>query len=142
VLDPLHDQYPAADGGSKDRTGTCQRLARMIGCDARDASERDWVDFANRWRDAQLAHLSLNLARVLGRTGLAHNVVLVAAGCGAFLADALAGPLGRDVVRFATLLDIDSGAGPVHEWAQVCAPSVAVGMLRADANERREAACA
>ena len=103
ALDPLHDQQPAADGGAKDRHGTCQRLARMIGRDARDAAGHDWVDLAHRWRDAQLAHLSLNLTRVLGRTGLAHNVVLVAAGCGAFLVDALAEPLGRDVVRFDAL---------------------------------------
>ena len=138
ALGPLHDQQPAADGGAKDRNGTCRRLARMIGRDARDAAGHDWVDFANRWRDAQLAHLSLNLTRVLGRTGLAHNVALVAAGCGAFLVDALAEPLGRDVVRFDALPGIGIG-DTVRGWAQVCAPCVAVGMLRADTREASEA---
>jgi probable H4MPT-linked C1 transfer pathway protein len=136
ALDPLHDQQPAADGGAKDRHGTCQRLARMIGRDARDRAVHDWVDLAHRWRDAQLAHLSLNLTRVLGRTGLAHNVVLVAAGCGAFLVDALAEPLGRDVVRFDALPGIGIDAGEAGDaargWARVCAPCVAVGMLRTD----------
>lgn len=131
-LNPLHDQYPAADNGDKTRAATCQRLARMIGCDAREAADVDWNSFAQQWRGAQLAHLSSNLTRVLGRSGLAHSVVLVAAGCGAFLADELAAPFGRDVVRFDTLLDVD---GPAAEWAQVCAPSVAVGMLLAEENE-------
>lgn len=131
-LNPLHDQYPAADGGRKDRAATCQRLARMIGCDARDAAVTEWDDFARQWRSAQLAHLSASLAQVLGRSGLAHSVVLVAAGCGAFLVDELAAPFGRDVVRFDTLLE---AAGNVAEWAQVCAPAVAVGVLFADAHE-------
>lgn len=130
-LNPLHDQYPAADNGRKDRAATSQRLARMIGCDAREAVDTEWDSFAQQWRSAQLAHLSSNLARVLGRSGLAHSVVLVAAGCGAFLAEPLGEPFGRDVVRFDALLELELD-GPAAEWAQVCAPSVAVGMLLAE----------
>ncbi|SEJ39128.1 hydantoinase/oxoprolinase family protein [Paraburkholderia diazotrophica] len=128
-LDPLHDQHPAADGAAKDRIASCQRLARMIGRDARDASMADWDSFAREWRNAQLAHLSTNLAQVLGRVGLAHDVVLVSAGCGAFLADELATQFGRDVITFASLTQADDAAA---RWAQVCAPAVAVALLRAD----------
>lgn len=132
-LNPQHDQYPAADGGNKDHMATCQRLARMIGHDARDAPVAEWRHFAQQWRNAQQAHLSANLARVLGRIGLAHSVVLVAAGCGAFLVDELAAPFGRDVVRFETLLDIDTDiSSAAAGWARVCAPSVAVGTLLAE----------
>ncbi|ACC75001.1 hydantoinase/oxoprolinase family protein [Paraburkholderia phymatum] len=128
-LDPLHDQHPAADGGEKDRLGSCRRVARMIGRDAREASMADWECFAREWRKAQLAHLSANLAQVLGRVGLGHDVVLVAAGSGAFLADELAAQFGRDVMPFASLVDADDTAA---RWAQVCAPAVAVALLRAD----------
>ncbi|CAG9203941.1 H4MPT-linked C1 transfer pathway protein [Paraburkholderia sabiae] len=133
-LDPLHDQHPAADGGAKDGIASCRRLARMIGRDARDASMAEWQGFAREWRKAQLAHLSTNLAQVLGRVGLGHDVVLVSAGCGAFLADDLAAQFGRDVLPFASLVDADASAA---HWTQVCAPAVAVALLRAD--ERYEA---
>lgn len=128
-LDALHDQHPTADGGAKDRMASCQRLARMIGRDARDASMADWESFAREWRKAQLAHLSTNLAQVLGRVGLGHDVVLVSAGCGAFLADELAAQFGRDVIAFSSLTKADETAAG---WAQVCAPAVAVALLRAD----------
>ena len=40
-LDPAHDQHPRADDGAKDAAATRQRLARMIGRDARDAADAD-----------------------------------------------------------------------------------------------------
>ncbi|MBP0588487.1 H4MPT-linked C1 transfer pathway protein [Paraburkholderia sp. LEh10] len=131
-LDPLHDQHPAADAAAKDGKASCQRLARMIGRDARDASMADWESFAREWRKIQLAHLSANLAQVLGRVGLGHDVVLVAAGCGAFLADDLAAQFGRDVIGFASLMEAHGIDAMAARWTQVCAPAVAVALLRAD----------
>lgn len=128
-LAPTHDQHPAADGGSKDAAATHRRLARMIGHDARDASENEWIAFACQWRDLQLAYLAANLTRVLGRVAPARGAVLVAAGCGAFLAEALARSCGYETVRFATLVEAHGGAAG---WAQVCAPSAAVALLFAE----------
>lgn len=125
-LAPMHDQHPAADGGSKDAVATHRRLARMIGHDARDASESEWIAFACQWRDLQLAYLATNLTRVLGRVAPVRGAVLVAAGCGAFLTEALARSCWYEVVRFATLVEAQAGAAG---WAQVCAPSAAVALL-------------
>ena len=64
-LDPAHDQHPAADGAPKDRAATQRRLARMIGLDARDASDEQWLRFARTWRERQLTELRDNAARVV-----------------------------------------------------------------------------
>jgi hypothetical protein len=62
--------------------------------------------------------------------GLRPPALLVGAGCGAFLLPELAPPgwrclsYGRDVARFAT-----QAAPGTREWAEVCAPSVAVAAL-------------
>lgn len=131
-LDPAHDQHPAADDGAKDAAATRRRLARMIGLDARDASDADWLGFAHAWRTAQLTELCGQLERVITAAGLSADAPVVSAGCGGFLAAALAGALDRPCLDFASLaLDrdpADDGDGLLR-WAQVAAPSVAVGLL-------------
>lgn len=154
-LDPDHDQYPPADGGSKDTAATCQRLARMIGRDARDASEADWRAFAHDWRRMMTAEIARNVSRVERRVaaarrepspaasnrtaaptthgtaaGLANahsaRAPIVGAGCGLFLAHALARRLGRPFQPFDALID---AAPECRKWVANCAPSVAVAVL-------------
>lgn len=133
-----HDLQPSADGADKGLPATRQRLARMVGCDVRDASEAEWRAFAGAWREAQLQALAASLRQVLqAEPVLAQGGTVVSAGCGSFLVPELlqralgdGGPLppilayGRDIARSAA----QAGAG-VAEWAQVAAPSVAVAAL-------------
>jgi uncharacterized hydantoinase/oxoprolinase family protein len=103
-LDPAHDQHPAADGAVKDAAATRQRLARMVGLDARDAPEADWLAFARAWRALQRDELRGQLQRVLGAaTPVSSAAPLVSAGCGDFLVAELAGVLGRPLRSFASL---------------------------------------
>ena len=133
-LDPAHDQHTAADGGGKDAAATRQRLARMIGRDARDAADADWAGFAEALRAVQLAELRHNALRVIERAALPANAPLVAAGCGDFLVRRLAEALGRPCLDFADLALAGAAAEPtLARWAQVAAPSVAVALLRARA---------
>jgi len=131
-LDPAHDQHPSADNAAKDERQTRARLARMIGLDERDGSAAQWDAFARAWRDAQLAELREQLARVIARHDLAPGATLVVAGCGAFLASELR-PAGWVLASYAN--DIASVAGPagseLHRWVQVGAPAVAVASLYA-----------
>ena len=141
-LDPTHDQQPSADARSKDRTATRQRLARMIGLDARDAEDDEWLALAKAWRQAQIEEIAASLTRMMAtRCGTASAGTIVTAGCGAFLVPDLAArvpaltgwPLrsyGCDVARIAAT---DDGAADASkaDWAQVCAPSVAVASLYA-----------
>jgi hypothetical protein len=57
---------------------------------------------------------------------------IVGAGCGRFLAAALARQDARSYVDFAMLVGADTDA-ELGEWVATCAPSVAVGLLAASA---------
>ncbi|HVL08744.1 MAG TPA: hydantoinase/oxoprolinase family protein [Burkholderiaceae bacterium] len=124
-----HDPHPPADGGAKTLAATRQRLARMIGMDAREAGNTAWRAFADAWREAQLAELEDNLRRVLevhaARGGVA-SAPLVAAGCGHFLARELAQRVGVPCLTFEKVLRLHSAHAL---WARVCAPSAAVALL-------------
>lgn len=141
-LDAAHDQQPAADNGAKDAPATRQRLARMLGQDARDAGDADWLALARAWRAAQVAELGGQLKRVADAQALGPDTVFVAAGCGAFLLpDVLAAAgragsrcldFGRDLVPLAA----DAAPGSAG-WARVGAPCAAVALLFAAAGESR-----
>ncbi|NKI97876.1 hydantoinase/oxoprolinase family protein [Rhizobacter sp. SG703] len=133
-LDAAHDLYPSADNAPKDAAATRKRLARMIGMDARDASDAEWLLFAQDWRAAQVAELGTQLQRVMAMHALSADAVVVSAGCGDFLvADVLAQAHGAACAcrsYGADLARLGAGAAPdATRWAQVCAPSVAVAML-------------
>jgi probable H4MPT-linked C1 transfer pathway protein len=138
-LDPAHDLQPSADQAGKNPPQTHQRMARMVGLDARDASDAEWLDLARTWRTAQVQAIGAQLRRVANAHALAHDAVWVSAGCGGFLvpdvvaaamgsADTAAPPrvlaYGLDVARIAPHAPAGTAA-----WAQVCAPSVAVAAL-------------
>jgi (4-(4-[2-(gamma-L-glutamylamino)ethyl]phenoxymethyl)furan-2-yl)methanamine synthase len=137
-LDPAHDLYPPADGGAKSLHATRARLARMVGCDVRDASEAEWLAFARAWRGQQLRQLADALRSVLAQQPDLldpPDACIVAAGAGAFLVPDLLAAVGlgqrrlraygQAIVRLAEPADT-----PLARWAQVCAPSVAVAALR------------
>ena len=141
-LNPAHDLHPSADNAAKDLPATRQRLARMVGLDARDGTIEAWTAFARSWREAQVSELASQLRRVLETHRLGPAAVIVSAGCGDFLVrDVLAnaalatdaGPprrlavYGSDVARVSARAP--AGRSAVEAWAQVCAPSVAVAAL-------------
>jgi (4-(4-[2-(gamma-L-glutamylamino)ethyl]phenoxymethyl)furan-2-yl)methanamine synthase len=126
-LDPAHDQHPSADGKPKDAPHTRARLARMIGLDARDGSDDEWLAFARAWRAEQLAEWRGQLDRVIAGAPPQAGRLLVAAGCGALIVPALADGAAR-VLDYGR--DIPGITQPdVAVWASVCAPSVAVAAL-------------
>ncbi len=133
-LDGAHDQHPAADNGEKDLAASCERLARMIGRDARDARVRQWRALAGAWRHAMLSEIGRNLGRVVRQADLGDGVPVVGAGAGQFLARILAERCNRPFVPFHALVGTPPAAS---NWADVCAPSVAVALLF----EREAASC-
>jgi (4-(4-[2-(gamma-L-glutamylamino)ethyl]phenoxymethyl)furan-2-yl)methanamine synthase len=126
-LDAAHDQAASADNAAKDLPATRQRLARMIGLDARDGAAEDWLAFAQQWKHHQLQALRGEVARVKQVHGLADDVTLISAGCGDFLVR----DLGANVIAYASdVARVSAQALPqTASWAQVCAPSVAVAAL-------------
>ncbi|MEO5732230.1 MAG: hydantoinase/oxoprolinase family protein [Rubrivivax sp.] len=130
-LNPAHDQQASADGAAKDLAATRQRLARMIGLDARDGSAAEWLAFAQAWRGAQIDELASQLQRVLSLHGCGPDTVLVSAGCGDFLVPALAARVGLDSVNGygASVARLRPADPTLAAWAQVCAPCIAVAAL-------------
>lgn len=134
-LDSVHDQQPSADGAAKDLASTRRRIARMIGLDARDASDADWRDFALAWRAAQLDALEQHLHRVAEAPVVAPDAPLVAAGCGDFLVAALAERTARPLSSFATLVLGQTGdrvsvlEQTLRRNVQIAAPACAVALL-------------
>lgn len=130
-LDPALDLHPPADGQGKDLAATRRRLARMIGLDARDAGDADWLALAVQWRGLQLQQIADNLERVLAAAALPADAPVVGAGCGDFLARALAEHTNRPYVPLAALMlpreDADEFA--LQQRVQVAAPSAAVALL-------------
>jgi (4-(4-[2-(gamma-L-glutamylamino)ethyl]phenoxymethyl)furan-2-yl)methanamine synthase len=128
-LDDEHDQAASADNAAKDVPATQQRLARMIGLDARDGAARDWLAFAREWKRHQLQALRIEVDRVKHLHGLADDVPLIAAGCGDFLVR----ELGANVLGYANDVARVSAHAmpPTARWVQVCAPSTAVATLLA-----------
>ena len=131
-LDPACDQHPSADNGPKTLAASRRRLARMIGMDAREASDDAWRAFAERWRAAQLRRIRTSFERVCAARSVddgGSRASIVGAGCGRFVARALAAQLGW---RYVDLVDFDALAAMPDErrqWAATCAPSVAVALL-------------
>jgi probable H4MPT-linked C1 transfer pathway protein len=133
-LDAAHDQQPSADGAAKDPPATRQRLARMIGRDAADGDDDDWLALAQAWRLAQCGEITSQVERVLRRHRLGGEAPVVSAGCGDFLAESLAHALRRPALRFADLLPGLAARredAALARWAQVAAPAAAVAMLAA-----------
>jgi len=144
-LDADHDLYPAADGASKSREATIARLARLVGCDRRDAGDDDWLAFARACRRQQVGLIAASLREVLDTLPAppASGLRVASAGCGDFLVpDVLRacdltqpriGAYGRWVVEQAagvvrTVDDVTRGW--LARQSQLCAPSVAVACLR------------
>ena len=126
-LDAAHDQATSADNAAKDAPASRQRLARMIGLDARDGSPDDWSTFAHEWKRHQACALRSEVERVTQLHGLADGTPLIAAGCGDFLVR----ELGANVLSYASDVARVSAQAAAHaaRWVQVCAPSVAVAAL-------------
>lgn len=126
-LDAAHDQAASADNAAKNAPATQQRLARMIGLDARDGSAEEWLAFARQWKHHQLQTLHREVQRVKQLHGLAENTLLIGAGCGDFLVR----ELGANAIGYASHVARVSTQALPHaaRWAQVCAPSVAVATL-------------
>ncbi|KIG10199.1 hydantoinase/oxoprolinase family protein [Caballeronia concitans] len=124
-----HDQHASADNGPKTEAASRARIARMIGRDAGDASADEWRRFALAWRHEQLRTLEASLARVSAQHASSMRAPIIGAGCGRFLAEALARQEARGYIDFARLAGVSNADDERAEWASTCAPSVAVALL-------------
>jgi (4-(4-[2-(gamma-L-glutamylamino)ethyl]phenoxymethyl)furan-2-yl)methanamine synthase len=131
TLDEAADQMDTADGRPKTVDASRARLARMIGHDAGDATDADWFGLAAWFAETQLRQIHDGALLVLSGAGLPQDAPVIAAGVGAAIVRQLADRLGRRCVSFGSLFAADASADGVN-WADACAPAVAVALLAAD----------
>ena len=124
-LDAAHDQATPADGGERSPAASRRRIARMVGRDAHDLPDAQWLELAQDWRRAQCDEIEGQVLRVASASGLPADAPMVGAGCGAFLAASIAFRAGRSFRRLADVVPAARGVA----WADVCAPAVAVALL-------------
>ena len=100
----------------------------MLGRDASEAELGEWMALARYFADCQLgANRRCCTCSRRARRASAEAPV-VGAGCGRFVAKALAERLGRPYLDFAEIID---AAPEAREMAARCAPAVAVALLAA-----------
>lgn len=122
------DQMATADGRAKTEAASRARLARMVGCDATEATEAAWRDLAAFLAEAQLRRIADAASLVLSRTPLPPRAPVIGAGCGRHVTRRLAERLGRPWRDFAALPPLSLLPA---ETADQCAPAAAVALLAA-----------
>jgi probable H4MPT-linked C1 transfer pathway protein len=120
------DQMAAADGRAKSVDASRARLARMVGCDAKDADDEAWAALAQWFAEAQIRTVIEGALLVLSNGRLSADAPIVAAGIGDTVVQEVARRLGRKHVGFAGMLDV---APEARDWASHCAPAAALALL-------------
>lgn len=128
-LGPGADQQDSADLKGKSTPESETRLARMIGRDHREGTGSEWRAVAEHFSEAQLRALHDAAAILLSRPDMPASAPLVVCGAGRFLAERLAGRLGRPSVALTALVAGQIADDDIADRASTCGPAVAVGLL-------------
>jgi probable H4MPT-linked C1 transfer pathway protein len=125
-LDASQIQDRSADGQPWDKSGCCQRLARLLGTDAHIAAVDEWQQLAQWFTEQQQQHIKAACSLVIQQAALNDdNTVIIGAGIGRFMLKSVAKTLHLDYLDLHTLLDSENTAISDH------APAVAVALLAA-----------
>ncbi|HEC74613.1 MAG TPA: H4MPT-linked C1 transfer pathway protein [Methylophaga aminisulfidivorans] len=124
TAESIQDHSP--DGKPWDKTHSTMRLARMLACDIRDASEQQWLNVAMFFAEKQLQRITQACYQVLSRhNDWAPNSPLIGAGFGRFIIEQCAQRLGRPYVDLSSLFN-------ENEEAAAHAPCAALAILAAE----------
>lgn len=126
-LPEYSDQFPAADGGTKDLPGSARRLARMIGRDLESAGLDAWIELAWFFRESQVTTIARAVQLQISRLQPGNRAPLIGAGIGRFLVGAIGGRLGRDVIDVGAWLPVVDES--IEFSAADCLPAAAVAYL-------------
>jgi len=129
ILDSLPDdadKMMTADGRDKTVTASRARLARMLGRDADEGEDAEWLELARWFAEVQIRTVTDGAMLVLSRAMLPPSAPVVGAGIGIEVIAEVARRLSRPYVGFATLLDASPTVGGL---ATQCAPAAALAAL-------------
>lgn len=126
VLPDGVDLHATADGRGQSVPESLTRFARMLGRDARDASQSDWQSAASFVREEQLRSIMDGVLQVVSSDTLQSDAPFIAAGIGASEIDEIARRLDRECRPFAQLANATDAC---RLTATHFAPAVAVALL-------------
>lgn len=120
------DLHDTADGKGKSIEESITRLARMFGCDAKDASQEEWKQCAELFAEAQSRRICDGIDQVLAAHRDAELSVFVTAGIGCDVISKLSERYGAQSIPFSQIANV---APDALSEANHCAPAVAVAHL-------------
>jgi (4-(4-[2-(gamma-L-glutamylamino)ethyl]phenoxymethyl)furan-2-yl)methanamine synthase len=120
------DQHATADGRDKSLAHSIARLARMVGREANDLNQEQWVALAQWFAEAQLRQLTDAAMLILSRPEIPTTLPLIMAGVGDTVIAELARRLHRPLKEFSDGLNVTPTAAAL---VRQCAPAVAVAYL-------------
>ncbi len=130
LLDAIGDRddlMPTADGQGKDHSSSARRLARMLGRDLDDDDSAEMCAVAANIASAQRRRIEDAIALVLSRAPQqAHGGLLVGAGVGRFVVEAIALARGAAYRGFGELV---GAPGELRDAVSIAAPAVAAAKL-------------
>ncbi|WP_342643577.1 hydantoinase/oxoprolinase family protein [Rhodoligotrophos ferricapiens] len=128
-LDEAVDQHQTADNREKTVAASCQRLMRMIGRDASDATLAECQALSRWFAEMQLRQVGEAVALVVSRGDWDASMPVIGAGIGRPVIRRLAQRLGCEYLDFDGLVPRSPAAA---EAASACAPAAAVALLMQD----------
>jgi probable H4MPT-linked C1 transfer pathway protein len=134
-LSPKDDMADTADGQDKAPWASARRIARMVGHDVTDAPMSSWQALAHAFKFKQLERLKnvalKHIARMTaGQLNHNHEVIIIGAGAGNFLAKEIAQILQLQYISIAELIVSESSdANNISRWGSVCLPAYALAQL-------------
>ena len=120
------DKMTTADGRDKTVAASRVRLARMVGRDADEGEDAEWLELARWFAEVQIRAVTDGAMLVLSRAMLPPSAPVVGAGIGTEVIAEVARRLSRPYVGFATLLDASPAVGKL---AAQCAPAAALATM-------------
>ena len=120
------DKMTTADGRDKTVAASRARLARMVGRDADEGEDAEWLELARWFAEAQIRAVTNGAMLVLSHAMLPPSAPVVGAGIGTGVIAEVARRLSRPYVGFGTLLDVSPTVGRL---ASQCAPAAALATL-------------
>jgi len=123
------DMMATADGREKTFAASCARLARMVGRDAGEVDDADWIALARWFAEAQLRTITDAAMLVLSGALLDAGAPIVAAGSGEAVVGEVARRLSRKVIAFANLIE---AAPQARAAVSCCAPAAALTLIAGD----------
>ena len=130
-LNELADLYPTCDKRPKTISASQQRLARVIGMDRADGTDKDWISLSKYIVSEIIKELVENLLKLEKKYHINSTAPMIFSGCGNFLSKDLRKSINRKTILFHDLVpDFFIIDNYDLYGVDVCAPAVSLAIMK------------